>query len=164
MTPDAASYFAETLRFQIRPRTDDDWSALLDLWVASWRVTFPDIDFDARRDWLTQQIGRLETAGAQTLCLFETNPPALAGFVIIDPATGWLDQISVDPAHFGKGYGEILLSTACECSPRLVQLDVNADNHRAIRFYERNGFLKTGAGVNPLSGRETIKMEWRPSS
>jgi putative acetyltransferase len=45
-----------------------------------------------------------------------------------------------------------------------VQLDVNAENHRAIRFYERNGFLKTGVGANPLSGRDTVKMEWRPLS
>jgi len=164
LTTGAVSASEESRRIQIRPRADDDWSALLDLWVASWRITFPEIDFDARRTWLTQQIGRLEAAGAQTLCLLETHPPALAGFVIIDPATGWLDQICVDPAHFGKGYGETLLSAARERSPRLVQLDVNAENHRAIRFYERNGFLKTGVGANPLSGRETVKMEWRPLS
>ncbi len=164
MTTGAVSESGEPCRVQIRLRADDDWSALLDLWVASWRITFPEIDFDARRTWLTQQIGRLEAAGAQTLCLLETHPLALAGFVIIDPATGWLDQICVDPTHFGKGYGETLLSAARERSPRLVQLDVNAENHRAIRFYERNGFLKTGVGANPLSGRETVKMEWRPLS
>jgi len=164
LTTGAVSASEEPRRIQIRPRADDDWSALLDLWVASWRIIFPEIDFDARRSWLTQQIGRLEAAGAQTLCLVETDPPRLAGFVIIDPATGWLDQICVDPAHFGKGYGETLLSAARERSPRLVQLDVNAENHRAIRFYERNGFLKTGVGANPLSGRETVKMEWRPLS
>lgn len=146
---------------RIRLRTDSDWAALLDLWVASWREVFPDIDFDARRDWLTRQIERLEAAGAQTLCLVEIPPTALVGFVIIDPATGWLDQICVEPACSGKGFGEQLLRAAREVSPELVQLDVNIENLRAIRFYERNGFTKTEAGKNPLSGRATIKMVWR---
>lgn len=148
---------------RIRLRTDGDWSDLLDLWVASWRNIFPDIDFDTRRDWLTQQIEKLEAAGAQTLCLIELNPLSLAGFVTIDPATGWLDQICVDPGCSGKGYGKQLLVAAQKLSPQMVRLDVNIENVRAIRFYERNGFIRTGVGNNPLSGRATIKMEWRSS-
>ncbi len=149
---------------RIRPRTNSDWPALLDLWVSSWKIIFPDIDFDARRNWLTQQIEKLEGAGALTLCLEELAPASLAGFVIIDPVSGWLDQICVEPAFSGKGYGEKLLRAAREFSPGLVQLDVNVENLRAIRFYERNGFSRIGAGKNPLSGRPTIKMEWRENS
>lgn len=164
MTTAVPSDFGRPEMSRIRLRTDDDWTALLDLWVASWRVTFPDIDFDARRDWLTRQMEKLEAAGAQTLCLIELPHAALAGFVIIDPATGWLDQICVDPVSSGRGYGEQLLRAARELSPQVIRLDVNLENVRAIRFYERNGFIKTGAGNNPLSGRATIKMEWRPTS
>ena len=36
----------------LRLRVDDDWPFILDLWVASWRATYPEIDFEARRDWL----------------------------------------------------------------------------------------------------------------
>lgn len=161
MTPNVVSDSGRSRMTRIRLRTDSDWPALLDLWVASWREIFPDIDFNARRDWLTRQIARLEAAGAQTLCLVEISPLSLAGFVVIDPATGWLDQICVEPARSGNGYGEKLLRAAREVSPELVQLDVNVENVRAIRFYERNGFKRTGAGENPLSGRATLKMEWR---
>jgi putative acetyltransferase len=38
---------------------------------------------------------------------------------------------------------------------------VNADNARAIRFYERNGFVVIGHGANTLSGRATVMLEWR---
>lgn len=145
----------------LRRRADADWPAMLDLWVASWRATFPEIDFDARREWLTRHVAQLEAAGAETLCLFAGAPPALAGFVVIDPATGWLDQICVDPAHFGAGHGEALMAAARDVSPRLVRLDVNADNARAIRFYERSGFVVTGPGADSLSGRATLMMEWR---
>jgi putative acetyltransferase len=53
------------------------------------------------------------------------------------------------------------LSAARNVSPRLIRLDVNADNARAIRFYERRGFVQVGRGANTLSGRPTVMMEWR---
>lgn len=145
----------------LRRRTDADWAALLDLWVASWRATYPEIDFDARREWLVRQITTLEAKGAATLCLFTAEAGALAGFVIIDPASGWLDQICVGPEYIGGGYGETLMKEARSLAPGIIRLDVNADNDRAVRFYERGGFRQIGRGANTLSGRETIMMEWR---
>ena len=145
----------------LRLRVDDDWPFILDLWVASWRATYPEIDFEARRDWLLRRIRELEATGAVTLCLFDAQS-TLAGFVVINPADGWLDQICVAPDQFGAGFGASLLSAARNVSPRLIRLDVNADNARAIRFYERDGFSRVGRGANTLSGRETVMMEWRP--
>lgn len=145
----------------VRRRVDADWSAMLDLWVEAWRATYPEIDFDARRGWLTQQVATLEAQGAATLCIFVGDPAALAGFVVIDPQTGWLDQICVGPAFKGDGCGAQLMAAACAISPGVVRLDVNADNSRAIRFYERGGFVQVGRGANTLSGRPTIMMEWR---
>lgn len=146
----------------LRRREERDWPAMLNLWVASWRATYPEIDFDARRDWLLKHVCALESVGAVTLCLFSDD--AIAGFVVINPTTGWLDQICVSPAHFGAGIGDSLLSAARAASPHFIRLDVNADNDRAIRFYERRGFVQTGRGANTLSGRETIVMEWRGSA
>ncbi|MGJ0509480.1 MAG: GNAT family N-acetyltransferase [Methylocystis sp.] len=145
----------------LRRRADADWPALLDLWVDSWRATYPDIDFDARRGWLTRQVERLEADGAMTLCLFAGEPAEIAGFVVIDPQTGWLDQICVAPGHMGDGCGARLMAAARAVSPGVVRLDVNADNMRAIRFYERAGFTQVGRGANTLSGRATVMMEWR---
>ncbi|MBI1980068.1 MAG: GNAT family N-acetyltransferase [Methylocystis sp.] len=145
---------------KLRLRAEDDWPSILDVWVASWRATYPEIDFDARRDWLVRHLRDLEAVGAVTLCLFDAGS-RLAGFVVINPADGWLDQICVAPDRFGAGLGASLLSAARNVSPSLIRLDVNADNVRAIRFYERDGFSRVGRGANSLSGRETIMMEWR---
>lgn len=147
----------------IRRREETDWPQLLDLWVASWLATFPLIDFNARRSWLTQHIVELEKNGAVTLCLTLEPNKEIVGFVVISPTTGWLDQICVGPQYFGHGYGEDLLSIAKKNSPQLILLDVNADNYRAIRFYQSNDFIQVGQGANTLSGRPTIKLEWRPS-
>jgi len=85
----------------------------------------------------------------------------LVGFVLIDPNTGWLDQIAVKPNAFGAGVGRELLNAAKRASPGHISLDVNADNFRALRFYKREGFVRVGAGVNALSGRETAVLEWK---
>jgi putative acetyltransferase len=146
---------------KLRLRVDDDWPSLLDVWVASWRATYPEIDFEARRDWLMRHVRDLEAVGGVTLCLFDAGS-TLAGFVVINPADGWLDQICIAPDRFGAGLGASLLSAARNVSPSVIRLDVNADNLRAIRFYERDGFSRVGRGANTLSGRETIMMEWRP--
>lgn len=145
----------------LRRRADADLAGMLDLWVASWRAAYPEIDFDARRGWLSQQIATLEAAGAATLCVFSAQTGALAGFVIIDPRTGWLDQICVGPDFKGDGSAEALMTAARAIAPGVIRLDVNADNLRAIRFYERNGFNEIGRGANTLSGRPTVLMEWR---
>ncbi|MFT4097353.1 MAG: N-acetyltransferase [Rhodoblastus sp.] len=152
-------------RRQIAPIRDEERDALADLWVASWRVTFPDIDFEARRPWFAERLAELEGQGAQLICMFQDGQKPgerkLVGFVLIDPATGWLDQIAVKPNSFGAGVGRELLNAAKRASPGKIRLDVNADNFRALRFYKREGFTRVGAGVNALSGRETAVLEWK---
>jgi putative acetyltransferase len=151
-------------RQRIALRKGTETSELLALWVASWRATYPDIAFEARCAWLLDRLAKLEAEGAQTLCLWEEAPDSLMGFVTIDPESGWLDQLCVHPHRFGAGVGSALLAAARERSPRLVRLDVNADNTRAIRFYEREGFERVGPGQPSKSGRETLVLEWRPST
>ena len=152
------------VRRHIAPIRDEERGALLELWVASWRATFPTIDFDARRAWFVDHLAEREAQGAALICMFEdTTKPGerkLVGFVLIDPKTSWLDQIAVKPNAFGAGVGRELLNAAKRASPGKIRLDVNADNFRALRFYKREGFHRVGAGVNKLSGRETAVLEW----
>jgi putative acetyltransferase len=54
------------------------------------------------------------------------------------------------------------MAEAKRLSPHGLDLKVNADNVRAIRFYEKQGFVIAGEDVNPLSGAAIRKMSWRP--
>ena len=54
-----------------------------------------------------------------------------------------------------------LVAEAKRLSPDRITLLVNSDNARAIRFYERNGFVHAGEDVNPTSGRPVLRMEWK---
>jgi putative acetyltransferase len=83
----------------------------------------------------------------------------LAGFVTID-VTGYLDQLVVGPDHWGSKIAASLVDEAKRRSPSGITLLVNADNARAIRFYQRSGFVQAGEDVNE-SGRPVLKMAWK---
>ncbi|MCK0208109.1 GNAT family N-acetyltransferase [Starkeya koreensis] len=146
-----------------------DWSrmpAMTDLWVEAWQETIPEIDFEARRGWLCHRIGTLIDEGAVIeVALPEVRPdegdaaPRLLGFVSVDPRTGYIDQLVVHPDHWGAGVAHRLIASAAAHSPARLALDVNEQNERAVRFYEKAGFTVTGHGVNPTSGRPTLRME-----
>ena len=86
----------------------------------------------------------------------------VVAFVTVEPRTLYLDQLVVAPEHWGSGLAAVLLAEAKRLSPRGLDLDVNIDNARAIRFYEKLGFTITGAGANPISGKPVHRMSWRP--
>jgi putative acetyltransferase len=80
--------------------------------------------------------------------------------VTID-ASGYLDQLVVASDHWGSDLGDALVDEAKRRSPDRITLLVNNDNARAIRFYQRNGFVHAGEDVNPTSGKPVLRMEWR---
>ena len=143
----------------MRPYRDADLPALLDLWEASWRATYPEIDFADRRDWFAGHLASLRAASAQVCCA--EGGGVVTGFITIDPATNDIDQLAIAPAHFGNGLGALLMAQARKSSPTRLTLKVNKDNARALRFYEREGFARIAEGVNPQSGRAYWEMEWR---
>jgi putative acetyltransferase len=138
----------------------DDHTELIELWLASWAATYPGIDFETRREWFSEHLCLLQTQGCTKLAARDQSGK-LAGFVILNRVSGWLDQFAVHPDAFGTGVAGELMSEAKRLAPGYLQLDVNGDNSRAVAFYERQGFCRTGDGINPNSGARTLSMEWR---
>ena len=146
--------------YAIAAATPADRPAMAALWVETWARTMPDIDFVARRPWLDGHLDTLAADGAQ-IRVARAADGTVAGFVVIHPGTGYLDQLAVAPAFWGKGAAEALMAEARRISPARVALDVNQDNPRAVRFYEKMGLAIVAEGANPMSGRRTFRMEWR---
>jgi ribosomal protein S18 acetylase RimI-like enzyme len=73
-------------------------------------------------------------------------------------ATGYyLHTLSVDAQHRSRGLGsEIIKQVVSDKDP--VYLHVNRDNHRAIRFYEQNGFQRLAEGSMAYKGRELSQV------
>ena len=144
----------------LRPYDANDGDACVALWLRTWQVTYPQLDFAARLDWWRER-WRSELVRTADIVIAEAAGDVI-GFVTVDPRTSYLDQIVVAPEHWSTGVGAALIAVAKQLSPAGLNLDVNIDNARAIRFYDRQGFSIAGASVNPISGKPVHRMSWRP--
>lgn len=143
--------------FALRPYGPNDEESAIALWHRTWQQAYPDIDFGERLEaWRTRWCNEL--APSARIVVAEKNG-VMVGFVTVD-STGYLDQLVVDPDLWGSTLADALVRHAKLISPDGLTLLVNIDNNRAIRFYERNGFVHTHDDVNPVSGRPVYGMGW----
>jgi putative acetyltransferase len=147
-------------RFALRRYEPRDEDASVALWLRTWQAAYPELDFAERLDWWCAR-WRDELLPAAEVVIAEDGGEMI-GFVTVDPRTLYLDQLVVAPEHWGFGVGAELVAQAKRMSTRGLDLDVNTDNARAIRFYEKCGFAISGAGKNPISGKPVHRMSWRP--
>jgi len=147
-----------TAPFTLRPYRVEDEDAAIALWLETWREAYPEIDFAARLSWWRERWCNELVPHAAIIVAEEDG--RLVGFVTID-AQAYLDQLVVAPERWGSKLADALVDEAKQLSPHSITLLVNDDNARAIRFYERNGFVHAGNEVNPTSGRPVLKMEWK---
>jgi putative acetyltransferase len=145
--------------FTLRPYSTGDEDAAIDLWHRTWQQAYPSIDFAQRLEGWRRR-WRNELVPVARIVVAEQNGK-MAGFVTMD-ASGYLDQLVVAPETWGSDLGNLLVAEAKTMSPTGITLLVNTDNARAIRFYERNGFVHTHDDVNPVSGRKVYGMAWKP--
>lgn len=146
-------------RVTLRPYAAADEEAAIELWRRTWQAAYPSIDFGERVAWWRER-WRKELAQNATIVMAEKKG-ALVGFVTVDQA-GYLDQLVVAPEEWGAGLAAALLAEARRIAPAGLDLQVNQDNGRAVRFYEKHDFVISGSDKNPISGRPTFKMSWRP--
>jgi putative acetyltransferase len=146
-------------RLTLRRYTEADEAAAIELWRRTWQLAYPALDFAARVDWWRGR-WRNELVPSTVITIAERDGTML-GFVTVDPRTGYLDQIVVAPETWGSALAGALVDEAKRIAPGRLDLLVNQDNARAIRFYEKHGFVITAADVNPRSGAPLHKMSWR---
>jgi putative acetyltransferase len=142
----------------LRPYTAADEDAAIELWRRTWAKHYPHIDFNGRVAWWRERWRDELLPAAQVVLALRDEVPV--GFVTIDPKTMYLDQIVVAPEHWGSGIAAALLDEAKRHSPGGIELLVNKDNARAIRFYGKHGFRYDGEDKNPVSGIAVSRMKW----
>jgi putative acetyltransferase len=143
----------------LRPYSAADEDAAIELWRRTWSKHYPHLDFNARQPWWRER-WRTELVPVARIVVAEIDG-TIIGFVTVDPTTMYLDQIVVAPEHWGSDVATYLLDEAKRISPKGIDLLVNKDNLRAIRFYEKHGFVHAGEDRNPVSGLPVNRMAWR---
>lgn len=147
------------MKLQFRPMRPDEIEHCADLWVDTWAATYPEIDFTARRGWFVARFSAYVEGAALADVAVDENG-SIIGFASVDPSTGYVDQFAVARDARGKGAARELMRHTQQIAPGFLRLDVNKDNHRAVRFYEREGFMRVGEGVS-ASGRPSYIYEWK---
>ncbi|MBI1312691.1 GNAT family acetyltransferase [bacterium] len=124
---------------EIRPYTEADESAVIDLWnrcglTRPWNDPGKDIarKLKVQSEWFL--IGVLDKQIIATV---------MAGY---DGHRGWINYLAVDPARRREGHGRTMMREAenvlLEFGCPKVNLQVRQDNLEAIAFYERIGFTQ----------------------
>jgi putative acetyltransferase len=148
------------LSYILRAYRPSDEDMAIELWRRTWQLVYPAIDFSTRVEWWRQR-WRDELVPVATITVAEANG-RMVGFVTVDPRTFDLDQMVVSSEAWGSDVASALLTEAKRASPNGLDLHVNKDNVRAIRFYEKHGFVISGEAMNWRSGAAVHKMSWRP--
>ena len=147
----------------LRGYTAADEEAAIELWRRTWQTAYPHIDFTARLSWWRERWRNELVPSCIIMVAEQSNAAAgeLIGFVTIEAKSGYLDQLVVAPERWGSPVAGALLGAAKDVGPAGIDLHVNCDNERAIRFYKKHGFAVTGEDINPRSGAPIYKMSWR---
>lgn len=149
------------MSIRLRPYAPPDADAAVALWQRAWQAAYPQIAFAKRLEWWR---GRWlnDLVPVATIVVME-DAGTMIGFVTIDEKTGYLDQLVVAPEFWGQGLAERLIDEAKRRSPAAIDLQVNKDNARALRLYDKCGFVIAGEDVNRHSGAPVFLMRWRPA-
>ena len=129
-----------------------DEDAAIELWRRTWQLAYPHLDFAARLDWWRER-WRNELVPTATITLAEIGRTAgrLRHRRSDDRSISIRSWSRRRPG--ARGSRDALLAEAKRLSPAGLDLMVNADNARAIRFYEKQGFAVTGDRRQPALRR-----------
>jgi pimeloyl-ACP methyl ester carboxylesterase/GNAT superfamily N-acetyltransferase len=145
---------------RLRRATPEDGDAIADVWLASWRATFPfepgHPDDDVRRWITTELVPRNETWVAN-----DDSDRPVALLVLSD---SMVEQLYVAPEWIGTGLGHRLITMAKSRRSAGLDLYCFRVNDRARAFYEAHGFtaIAWGDGSGNEERQPDIRYAWRP--
>lgn len=144
----------------LRRYTLADEAAIFALWIDTWQAAYPQLNFAGRREALRERFHNdIASLPIVVLALFGER---IVGFFTLEPERNYVDQLAVAPDIWGTSVGAMLIDEAKRLSPGCVELNVNKDNARALRFYAKQGFVPTRDDINPRSGAPIVWMRWAP--
>ena len=97
----------------------------------------------ARIPPLVESLDDLRSADLTVLAVLdEDEVVALLGYRLSGGVID-IDRLAVDPAHFRRGFGRLLLEHLCAAHPGTpIVVSTGAENAPAVNLYERSGFTR----------------------
>lgn len=147
----------------IRRATDEDASAVAELYLRSFKTALPTVRLVHTDDEVTSWIAN-HVIPAQETWVAEAPDGTLAGMLVVGDHE--LDQLYLAPEWQGRGLGDRFVALAKERQPRGLRLYTFQVNTRACRFYERHRFaiVDTNDGSRNEEREPDVQYEWGPGA
>jgi putative acetyltransferase len=122
------------MNYQIIRYSDEFKEKIIDLWEKSVIASH---DFLTPEDFLSIKIivEKIDFNLFEVFCLILNDE--LIGFLGVESQK--IEMLFLLPNYFGKGYGKILIDFAIQ-NLGAFKVDVNEQNHNAVKFYKKCGF------------------------
>jgi len=152
---------------RIRPATASDAAALARLHVVCWQEAYAGLLPRAHLDGLSvpgrQAMWERLLAGDDVCALVAED---LSGFIAVDLVDGNVDAIYVRAAAWSTGLGGALmalgLARLADAGFDEATLWVLDTNERAIRFYERGGWVRDDTvKLEEIGGQQVTEVRYR---
>jgi ribosomal protein S18 acetylase RimI-like enzyme len=147
------------MQVKLRPMEPSDFQAVLALWRRTSETAFPQIQSPQSGDWWQ---ARLREVIAKNAVWVADLGAALAGFMAIDEAAGYIDQLFIDVSAQRTGIGSAFIDLAKSLSPNGLRLHTLVENAAGRAFYEKLGFRAGGLETEAFGGRPNVEYIWRP--
>lgn len=146
------------MNLSIRPYEDADLEHVIEVWLRGWESARLHIRNPHDAERLRSIIPKWIEGGVFSYVAVVST--SVVGFVMLKGET--LGQLYVDPDYQRKGIGRKLVEFAKQIKASGFWLTAIATSYDAMRFYEREGLHRTGMEIDPGSGIEVVRYEWRP--
>ncbi|WP_431470667.1 acetyltransferase [Sphingosinithalassobacter sp. LHW66-3] len=143
-------------RLRIRRNTPEDATRLFALWHAAVEATHHFLS-PADRSEIAAMVRDDYLPAAE---LWVASDAADCPVAFLGMTGAHVDALFVDPAHHGRGVGRALMDFA-RARHAVLTVDVNEQNPRAVGFYERLGFVRTGRSPTDDQGRPFPLLHFR---
>lgn len=150
-----------------------DGQAVLDIFILThtqtdYLLTYPDeVTFTVEEEGEYLQKKADSDNEIEILAFVEGKIAGTAGIEQVSPKSKLRHRcdfgISVDEAYWGLGIGRALTEACIECAKAAgfeqMELEVVADNERAVKLYEKAGFIEYGRNPRDFKSRLTGYQE-----
>jgi len=143
----------------IRPARTDEYDEVARVWMNSWVSTGLE---EASNFLLAKLRARIPLEVEKGWSLFVADDDgALAAMLALHLPNFYLDQLFVAPEYQGQSLGRRLLAFTRRQLPGEISLRCVRENEKALRWYEREGFVFEKEEVEPMTGFVMKYYRWK---
>ncbi len=146
----------------IRPAQKSEHDEVARVWMESWVSIGIEPASEKMLADLRARVPREVDNGWSLYIAYDAGK--IAAMLAFRTRDGYLDQLFVAPEYHGRGVGKMLLQFTRKNLPDEIWLRCASLNHKAWRWYEREGFIREKEELHADHGLMMRYYRWKKGS